>query len=1130
MRLLLCAALALPILALDNHVTLQDKSGADHGTRQFVIPRYFAKDEICANPKPYIGGSAVTYWQSHVENRWPVSGVCAGGSAKFAVIIIETTLSSGENKAVHFRNSADACHLGDASTCAAAGMTKTDLLDFDAGGGAASWGAKIQATTGGITLSRSARTMISSDHYQIIRNGPIYAEVLVREGPEAVSGATTRDTNFGWKCTANCAGPYTSSTWVDDSSYYSIRPSFWLRFYRRWQKVETDVVLHSGWMDRFVDQRINSYEIFTGGSEDVAALQQANPIILGPRMTVWEGPFWEGGTPLPSHIDFNLRYLIASRVIPPLNTENLPGAAAIALELASFAATDQGVTTTATATPALGWGQYNRVMYVAGTNPYSSLFPRWTGRYLATQDASLFNVVLSNARALMHFPFAYLETGGSEWATGTSAASFGRPVSIEKRPTFMGYYLSPSNAGDTGYVAVGDRVLDPNGNIVLPGCSTCYVAHQSSTGVPWKSQTSATWAQAYVDLAHHASDFFIPYFTTGKPLFREAMQHMAAYAVAGTNSNTRRKQNGLFDAADGFPRAYYWPMRSVGHAAIVSPDGTPEKTYFTRLLENNIEFTEGKLGLTAGNFPPTSTSAPYGCPSTSYASYTNNPAYSSIWCYGKYYAVRGLDNPMGWPALVTATGSPLLGFNHDPRNSSELFSHWMFAYGANVYGHLRDLGFSKISAIQESMSKTWMKMFADSAAGRDLSIIGQYYIPIMNAADTAFLQTPGELRAAVTRSVKVARAFDSSATTFWATGWCSSNYCPGTDYIHISSGPAQVGTEKIVVTDQITPRNYWWKGSISAASDRISFTQGACSGTSCSVDTTGVHTFQDGDLTTITNGGPAVLSGLPISADATNCMSRSLTDYCTYYVKVIDTRTIELYKDAALTTRVDFTSDVTGTSAWAGIVEWTVMTTNVGRCGGISCRGVQGTTAMSHAVGETINLLGVWQRQPYMTNGQFGYAHKYRSAMAFAASYPVTITDSLTGETITSQRAYDLLAALTPYAETAYGSRTACPGPLDDLTECANIMWAWQPWSSVAPTNVRVSGGTGSATLRWVAPDGGFCRYAVASSFDNPDDSGDTSDGGGHRSRAATVSLAAGTYVYRISCGSGRSTGTVTVN
>src|ERR1017187_4316242 len=99
---------SLPLWALSNAVTIQEKSGSTQTNRVLTIPRYFAQGEICQYPQPYTGGSAVTYWQADIKTRWPSDANCSGGYVKFALITIEITLTASSNTVVEFRNSSSA--------------------------------------------------------------------------------------------------------------------------------------------------------------------------------------------------------------------------------------------------------------------------------------------------------------------------------------------------------------------------------------------------------------------------------------------------------------------------------------------------------------------------------------------------------------------------------------------------------------------------------------------------------------------------------------------------------------------------------------------------------------------------------------------------------------------------------------------------------------------------------------------------------------------------------------------------------------------------------------------------------------------------------------------------------------
>jgi hypothetical protein len=77
--------------------------------------------------------------------------------------------------------------------------------------------------------------------------------------------------------------------------------------------------------------------------------------------------------------------------------------------------------------------------------------------------------------------------------------------------------------------------------------------------------------------------------------------------------------------------------------------------------------------------------------------------------------------------------------------------------------------------------------------------------------------------------------------------------------------------------------------------------------------------------------------------------------------------------------------------------------------------------------------------------------------------------------------------------------------------------------------NVRATPGTGTLALAWTAPSGAACVVGI-----NPtssDDSGDSAATAHGRAQSYSASgLSAGANVYRITCGTARVSGTVTVN
>jgi hypothetical protein len=173
----------------------------------------------------------------------------------------------------------------------------------------------------------------------------------------------------------------------------------------------------------------------------------------------------------------------------------------------------------------------------------------------------------------------------------------------------------------------------------------------------------------------------------------------------------------------------------------------------------------------------------------------------------------------------------------------------------------------------------------------------------------------------------------------------------------------------------------------------------------------------------------------------------------------------------------------------------------------ISRRGVWGSTAATHTAGATVYLKPLnWDN--YLGELQGGPAILARSALAMLAER-TQIGD------YSPAQAYARYSGALTY-QNLYVN---------------NPQWATTPAERIQ--SVTATGGTGTATLTWLAPDGGQCHVHLgstppASSQDGDGETVDTSKG--RRQSVSATGLSAGTNYYRITCGVARVSGTVTVN
>lgn len=90
------------------------------------------------------------------------------------------------------------------------------------------------------------------------------------------------------------------------------------------------------------------------------------------------------------------------------------------------------------------------------------------------------------------------------------------------------------------------------------------------------------------DTAHQPSFSYLPYLVTGDYYHLEELHFWAAWNPLATASDTHGHGKGLVRWQQ--LRGQAWSMRTLGHAAYITPDDHPLKGYFTKQLDNNLDF------------------------------------------------------------------------------------------------------------------------------------------------------------------------------------------------------------------------------------------------------------------------------------------------------------------------------------------------------------------------------------------------------------------------------------------------------------------------------------------------------------------------------------------------------------
>ena len=719
MRALILLLIALPVAALDNAVRVTEATGAAKPSRPLTVFRFFAEHEFPAHAQPRVDGAAAAYWQNDVKTRWP-----DGSLQQTYVSLWLPSMTAGQQVMVDFVPSDDACHLGGPLTCQAAALTRSEMLGFDTGSGAGSWGAKLTATQNGTTHSASARTMLAAwngrpadltTRYWL--RGPVATEVIVEDATPALQH------DFGWQWDTG------TSQWIaaPSATHKSLHPIFVLRFYPAtgnqpaWRGVRADVILQNLWNTK-LQKQVYTPAILAGGSEDAATpcaaearlpCSTTEPVTHTARSSRhWL--VWSGTEPGAIITDLNLPYLIHAKLIPQYEYWRTPGAEGTGLETAEYDLR-MGTDTDAQKCSNVAYcGQFVKGLEGTGGRGELALFPRWYVRWLGVMgNGAVGNAmrlegyrkwVLGNADAGATAPFQMRESdtvnrtyGGTGqrdqfFSRYDSTPAFGRMVSVNARPTA---YANSSKENDAS-THVKDRTA-----MLCSGTTTCSAD---------KSQLVSALNRWSLDLSpsvsHLPSFHILPAIVTGDWYYLDLVQMMGGHVVSSnwqaasyTSAAGHALELGIIQWPYNNWRAHPWMLRELHWAAALAPDGMPEKAYLKEKLINNARLTEGALSISDGNYPPASYTDVHDASCTGWASpswvtayYTSDAqlgsAYSvNLWCLGRQNYNEGKSSPLN---IATSYQRSTNMIGMDPTITSQTSAWFWQTYALIVWSSIAD--------------------------------------------------------------------------------------------------------------------------------------------------------------------------------------------------------------------------------------------------------------------------------------------------------------------------------------------------------------------------------------------------------------------------------------------------------
>ncbi|WP_157365554.1 hypothetical protein [Zooshikella ganghwensis] len=306
---------------------------------------------------------------------------------------------------------------------------------------------------------------------------------------------------------------------------------FYVRTYGKREKARVTVVVE------------NSYSYVANPSNvtyDVELIANGQSVYQKSNVTHYHHARWKKDVLLQgqalTHVVFNRNYLMNSKAFP-LYQPDLNVASGLITNLYSDYQAKNDLMKVGTVEP---------IMPMAGGRYDIGPMPAWSAAYLLSQDKRLKTVTEGNANL------------AGSW-------------SVHYRDKKTGYML---RIDDWPYAGLWGNDFDHHNpktdrSEAFPACKQC----QS----PYKP-----------DSAHQPSLAYLPYVVTGDYYLLEELQFWANYNLINMHPYYRRKEEGILRR--GQVRGEAWSLRALGEAAFITPDNHPMKYYFSKLMNNNLEY------------------------------------------------------------------------------------------------------------------------------------------------------------------------------------------------------------------------------------------------------------------------------------------------------------------------------------------------------------------------------------------------------------------------------------------------------------------------------------------------------------------------------------------------------------
>lgn len=250
----------------------------------------------------------------------------------------------------------------------------------------------------------------------------------------------------------------------------------------------------------------------------------------------WRKVFWLGGTP-EIHIKHDTAYLIDSKAVPNYDQSIVPSVKGTA-DLVKKARPDS--------TGPMKIGPVIAYMPTTGGRGDIGPLPNWSAAYLLSMSKDLYGVMIAAAE------------GSGSWSIHYRDEKTGYPIRVDTE---------------------ANKKVTTHMNF----------AHKGPLPVPrFSSEKNSSYTPYSHDTAHQPSLVYLPYLLTGEYYYLEELHFWASSNSLETDPNNSGFGQGLVRWQQ--VRGQAWSLRTLGHAAYITPDSHPLKDYFVAQVDHNLNF------------------------------------------------------------------------------------------------------------------------------------------------------------------------------------------------------------------------------------------------------------------------------------------------------------------------------------------------------------------------------------------------------------------------------------------------------------------------------------------------------------------------------------------------------------